>query len=108
MCIRDSRRRRGHRRDRGRQEVTEAKPVDPQRGDSEPVTSQEFEPTGPKVTDKRRLDPKTGAVRGKPHAAPDLSDAPEVSDDVEPVEVDAVSYTHLRAHETVLDLVCRL
>ena len=23
-------------------------------------------------------------------------------------EVDAVSYTHLRAHETVLDLVCRL
>ena len=22
--------------------------------------------------------------------------------------VDAVSYTHLRAHETVLDLVCRL
>ena len=24
------------------------------------------------------------------------------------VELDAVSYTHLRAHETVLDLVCRL
>ena len=24
------------------------------------------------------------------------------------VNVDAVSYTHLRAHETVLDLVCRL
>ena len=24
------------------------------------------------------------------------------------VAVDAVSYTHLRAHETVLDLVCRL
>ena len=24
------------------------------------------------------------------------------------VKVDAVSYTHLRAHETVLDLVCRL
>ena len=23
-------------------------------------------------------------------------------------DVDAVSYTHLRAHETVLDLVCRL
>ena len=23
-------------------------------------------------------------------------------------EVQAVSYTHLRAHETVLDLVCRL
>src|SRR5665811_2418285 len=25
-----------------------------------------------------------------------------------PVQMDAVSYTHLRAHETVLDLVCRL
>ena len=25
-----------------------------------------------------------------------------------PVGVEAVSYTHLRAHETVLDLVCRL
>ena len=24
------------------------------------------------------------------------------------VDPDAVSYTHLRAHETVLDLVCRL
>ena len=24
------------------------------------------------------------------------------------VTIDAVSYTHLRAHETVLDLVCRL
>ena len=24
------------------------------------------------------------------------------------IDVDAVSYTHLRAHETVLDLVCRL
>ena len=24
------------------------------------------------------------------------------------VDQDAVSYTHLRAHETVLDLVCRL
>jgi molecular chaperone GrpE len=55
--------------------VTEAnpvdQPVDPEHVGSEPVTSQEFEPTGPKVTDKRRLDPKTGAVRGK---APDLSD----------------------------------
>ena len=54
--------------------MTEANPVDPERVGSEPVTSQEFEPTGPKVTDKRRLDPKTGAVRGKAPAAPDLSD----------------------------------
>ena len=27
---------------------------------------------------------------------------------VDAVDVNAVSYTHLRAHETVLDLVCRL
>jgi molecular chaperone GrpE len=33
-------------------------PVDPQR-----VGSEESEPTGPRVTDKRRLDPETGAVR---------------------------------------------
>ena len=84
--------------------MTEAKPVDPQRGDSEPVTSQEFEPTGPKVTDKRRLDPKTGAVRGKPHAAPDLSDAPEVSDDVEPVEVDEIHPDTTLAADLTRDL----
>ncbi len=54
--------------------MTEAKPVDPEHGDSEPVTSQEFEPTGPKVTDKRRLDPKTGAVRGTAPVAHGRSD----------------------------------
>jgi molecular chaperone GrpE len=34
-------------------------PVDPER-----VGSEESEPTGPRITDKRRLDPETGAVRG--------------------------------------------
>ena len=34
-------------------------PVDP-----EHVGSEQSEPTGPRVTDKRRLDPETGAVRG--------------------------------------------
>ena len=38
---------------------TSAPPVDPERGGSE-----QSEPTGPRVTDKRRLDPETGAVRG--------------------------------------------
>ena len=38
--------------------MTDANPVDPER-----VGSEESEPTGPRVTDKRRLDPKTGAVR---------------------------------------------
>ncbi|MHB8185457.1 MAG: nucleotide exchange factor GrpE [Dermatophilaceae bacterium] len=51
--------------------MTEAKPVDPER-----VGSEESEPTGPKVTDKRRLDPKTGAVRHPVPATHDLSDAP--------------------------------
>src|SRR5665811_2512220 len=36
-------------------------------------------------------------------AVPQLADA-----DVGELAVQAVSYTHLRAHETVLDLVCRL
>jgi len=38
-------------------------PVDPERVDPEHVGSEQSEPTGPKVTDKRRLDPVTGAIR---------------------------------------------
>ena len=38
--------------------MTDAHPADPER-----VGSEESEPTGPRVTDKRRLDPTTGAVR---------------------------------------------
>ena len=38
--------------------MTDAHQVDPER-----VGSEESEPTGPRVTDKRRLDPETGAVR---------------------------------------------
>ncbi len=45
--------------------MTEANPVDPER-----VGSEQSEPTGPKVTDKRRLDPETGAVR-HPGSAPE-------------------------------------
>jgi molecular chaperone GrpE len=44
--------------------VTDPNPVDPER-----VGSEESEPTGPRITDKRRLDPETGAVR-KPRADP--------------------------------------
>ncbi len=40
-------------------DVNPSSPVDP-----ELVGSEESEPTGPRVTDKRRLDPETGAVRG--------------------------------------------
>jgi len=46
--------------------VTDANPRDPEREGSE-----ESEPSGPKVTDKRRLDPSTGAVR---HATPVAGD----------------------------------
>ena len=42
--------------------MTDANPSRP--GDPRPVGSEESEPTGPRVTDKRRLDPETGAVRG--------------------------------------------
>ena len=33
---------------------------------------------------------------------------PDGEDPLEPVDALTVSYTHLRAHETVLDIVCRL
>jgi molecular chaperone GrpE len=87
--------------------VTEANPVDPERVGSEPVTSQEFEPTGPKVTDKRRLDPKTGAVRDKADVAADVSDddaAPEVSDDDASVESDGVHPDTTLAADLTRDL----
>jgi molecular chaperone GrpE len=41
--------------------VTDSNPVDPELGGPE-----ESGPTGPKVTDKRRLDPETGSVRQGP------------------------------------------
>jgi molecular chaperone GrpE len=62
--------------------VTDATPVDPERG-----SSVESEPTGPRVTDKRRLDPETGNVRhapsgsgaGRPEGVADtVDDASEV------------------------------
>jgi molecular chaperone GrpE len=49
--------------------VTDANPHDP-----EGVGSEESEPTGPKVTDKRRLDPSTGAVRHPATANSDFAD----------------------------------
>ncbi|NMM22111.1 MAG: nucleotide exchange factor GrpE [Phycicoccus sp.] len=84
--------------------MTEAKPVDPKRGDSEPTTSQESEPTGPKVTDKRRLDPKTGAVRSKAHAAPDPSPVTDVPDDVSSVEGDEIHPDTTLAEDLTRDL----
>jgi molecular chaperone GrpE len=49
--------------------VTDASQVDPER-----VGSEESEPTGPRITDKRRLDPDTGAVR---HARSGSGTTPE-------------------------------
>lgn len=54
--------------------MTDSNPLDPERVGSEPVTSEEFEPTGPKVTDKRRLDPSTGAVRHPTTVNSDFAD----------------------------------
>ena len=44
------------------------------------------------------------ATRERDHAAGCLRHGPAGERD----RLDAVSYTHLRAHETVLDIVCRL
>ena len=79
--------------------MTEAKPVDPERGDSE-----ESEPTGPKVTDKRRLDPKTGAVRAKAHVVPEVSAAPDVPGDVSSVEGDEIHPDTTLAADLTRDL----
>jgi len=50
--------------------VTDAHPADPER-----VGSEESEPTGPRVTDRRRLDPVTGAVRQPPAAEASFDEA---------------------------------
>ena len=59
--------------------MTEANPVDPER-----VGSEESEPTGLKVTDKRRLDPTTGAVRGKASAHDESRSGSPVSGSPDP------------------------
>jgi len=79
--------------------VTEAKP-----GDPEHVGSEESESTGPKVTDKRRLDPKTGAVRAKAHTAPDLSAASGVPDDASSIEIEDVHPDTTLAADLTRDL----
>jgi molecular chaperone GrpE len=54
--------------------VTDANPLDPER-----LGSEESEPTGPRVTDKRRLDPETGKVRDV-HSGSGARQAEVVSD----------------------------
>jgi molecular chaperone GrpE len=56
--------------------VTDANPVDP-----EHVGSEESEPAGPRVTDKRRLDPETGKVR-HPRSVSGAGQAEAVADAV--------------------------
>ena len=63
--------------------MTDGNPIDP-----EQVGSEESEPTGPKITDKRRLDPETGAVRDPAPATDDSSDDSSVEGEaVESLEV---------------------
>ena len=49
--------------------MTDVNPLDQER-----VGSEESDPTGPKITDKRRLDPATGAVRNTARATGDFLD----------------------------------
>jgi molecular chaperone GrpE len=69
--------------------VTDSNPVD-KPVEREPVGSEESEPTGPRVTDKRRLDPETGAVR---HPRADSEAAPSGAgrDDVASEAMDETS-----------------
>ena len=73
------------------------------------------------IRDSAGVDPATGEVRAgaavegagsADGAAADWQPRrATITDDIAPDEMTpakAVSYTHLRAHETVLDLVCRL
>ena len=50
------------------------------------------------------FDPGVGVARGAPVSADGRAVGPVAGAE----GAQAVSYTHLRAHETVLDLVCRL
>jgi molecular chaperone GrpE len=66
--------------------VTDSNPVDPER-----VGSEESEPTGPRVTDKRRLDPETGAVRHGPRSGD--AEAEALADETaEAVDVEEAEY----------------
>jgi molecular chaperone GrpE len=60
--------------------VTDANRVDP-----EQVGSEESEPTGPRVTDKRRLDPETGAVR-QPRSGSGDAEAEALAEETAEVE----------------------
>jgi len=82
--------------------VTDANPVGP-----ESVGSGESEPTGPKVTDKRRLDPETGAVRrARPGFGQDdvAAATVELDDVAEPVQGDDVHPDTTLAADLTRDL----
>ncbi len=78
--------------------------VEPKFVAAKPVGSEEFEPTGPKVTDKRRLDPETGAVRHPDPASGDRSGQESVLTEPGPDNsaegVDVHPDTHLAADLT--------
>lgn len=86
--------------------MTDAHRVDPQQ-----VGSEESEPTGPRVTDKRRLDPQTGEVRqpssgpGKDKAAAGEASSPPVAATVAgPAEGDDVHPDTTLAADLTRDL----
>ena len=72
--------------------MTDANQADPQ-----PVGSEDSEPTGPRVTDKRRLDPATGAVRdtrsGSPAGQDEVAAEPAADEVFEDLQAQDVAQT---------------
>jgi molecular chaperone GrpE len=72
--------------------VTDANQADPER-----VGSEDSEPTGPRVTDKRRLDPDTGAVRdtrsGSPAGQDEVAAEPVADEVFEDLQAEDVAQT---------------
>ena len=64
--------------------------------------------SGAVVIMTRTTDDDADGIEGKGHKKADMNKRRLISDSSEADILVTVSYTHLRAHETVLDLVCRL
>ena len=71
--------------------------TDANQADPEPVGSEDSEPTGPRVTDKRRLDPDTGAVRdtrsGSPAGQDEVAAEPAADEVFEDLQAQDVAQT---------------
>eukprot|EP00656_Telonema_subtile_P049435 TRINITY_DN6144_c0_g1_i3.p2 TRINITY_DN6144_c0_g1~~TRINITY_DN6144_c0_g1_i3.p2 ORF type:complete len:109 (-),score=16.48 TRINITY_DN6144_c0_g1_i3:11-337(-) len=64
--------------------------------------------TGDGCTDKEKKFIATFSAKSQEDVAKQVAHLQKMSEGIMKAELMPVSYTHLRAHETVLDLVCRL